>query len=266
MWTCACGVFALLLVYLVRLPALRFKRGPLSQPSISCYTLSPCGSSYYSRTLLSLVRDDSDDDRPLLEYKEDVLKRTVSVKSLDEIIPQTMKAKSFASSADEAKESKKPTTAKVGSKTFGSLSMEDLNSDIYVSPTGKVFKRGVVPKKEDLNGIQPLKPFVFSVGAAAMSFAAWQASTYLAAHFAIQFIDSELYPVQRVAIVGRNLIVGIFTLFTGFSGVIAVGLILLGIQVSLGVANGSLDPNKEREDDTKKKLVGDVKDLRVDDL
>ena len=42
------------------------------------------------------------------------------------------------------------------------------------SNIGKVFKRGAISKKEDLNGIQPYTPFVFSIVAAGMSFAVWQ--------------------------------------------------------------------------------------------
>jgi hypothetical protein len=208
-----------------------------------------------------------DDDRPLLEYKEDIQK-VAAIKSLDELAPPR-KVESFSSSSatSRAKETaeKQKEKKKVGTKTFGSLTAEDLNADTYVSPSGKVFRRGVTPKKEDLNGIQPYTPFIFSFFAAVMSFVAWQASTYLAGHFAIQFVDSELYPVQRVAIVGRNVVVGIFTLFTGFSGVVSLGLVLLGVAVSIGVAKGELDPTAVRPDGDAQKS-GEVKDLRVDKI
>lgn len=75
----------------------------------------------------------------------------------------------------------------------------------------------------------------------------WKLSNYLSAHFAINFVTSEFYPVQRLAIVARNVIVGITTLGTGFSGLIAMGLLALGVAVSIGVAKGELDPNKIRE-------------------
>ena len=94
--------------------------------------------------------------------------------------------------------------------------------------TGKVWETDREPAKradkEDLNGIQPYTPFVFSVVAAGivycmcisvgkfnelylsisigMSFSAWQVTSYLASHFAVQLLDSEIYPVQRLAVVG----------------------------------------------------------------
>ena len=44
--------------------------------------------------------------------------------------------------------------------------------------------------------------------------------------------------------------VGITTLASGFTGVISIGLFLLGITVAIGVAKGELDPNNEKVDDT----------------
>ena len=40
--------------------------------------------------------------------------------------------------------------------------------------------------------------------------------------------------------------VGITTLASGFTGVISIGLFLLGITVAIGVAKGELDPNNEK--------------------
>ena len=97
-------------------------------------------------------------------------------------------------------------------------------------------------RQEDLNGINPITPIVFSTVAISMCYIAWQISAYLSAHFAIDYVTSDIYPVQRLAIVSRNIVVGLSTLASGFSGVIAVGLILLGITVGVGVAKGELDP------------------------
>lgn len=57
-----------------------------------------------------------------------------------------------------------------------------------------------------------------------MAFLGWQATAWLIANFAVDFIDSDIYTVQRLAIVSRNIVVGIFTLATGFSGVISLGI------------------------------------------
>ena len=45
--------------------------------------------------------------------------------------------------------------------------------------------------------------------------------------------------------VARNLVVGISSLATGFTGVIGVGLLAMGIAVAIGVAKGELDPSAE---------------------
>lgn len=78
-----------------------------------------------------------------------------------------------------------------------------------------------------------------------MSLLAWKASVYLTENFAIQFLDPTRnpYPVQRVAIVGRNLVVGLSTLAAGFSGVVALGMIAMGLVVAVGVMKGELNPN-----------------------
>ena len=130
------------------------------------------------------------------------------------------------------------------SLTFGSASIEDFKAST-VPVEGK--PQQLVTKPEDINGIQPGKPFLFSLVAGGMALVGWKLSNYLSAHFAVQFLTSEFYPVQRIAIVARNVIVGIVTLGTGFSGMIALGLFGLGVAVTVGVLKGELDPNKPRE-------------------
>ena len=69
--------------------------------------------------------------------------------------------------------------------------------------------RKTINGKEDLNGINPSTPFLFSTVPFVMSIAGWQITTYLAGHFATELLDSDLYPLQRAAIIARNLIVGL---------------------------------------------------------
>jgi hypothetical protein len=85
-----------------------------------------------------------------------------------------------------------------------------------------------------------------------MSFVFWQLSVYFTAHFAITFVDSPIYPVQRLAVIGRNLVVGITTLAAGFSGVVSLGLFLMGCAVAVGVLKGELDPSKDTPQPQKK--------------
>ena len=54
-----------------------------------------------------------------------------------------------------------------------------------------------------------------------------------------------MYPIQRGAVVARNLVVGISSLATGFTGVVGLGLLAMGIAVAIGVAKGELDPSAD---------------------
>jgi hypothetical protein len=132
-----------------------------------------------------------------------------------------------------------PKNATRPKSTFGIKSAEELlNSNTNVADNVLAAKR-----KPDLNGIKPWTPFVYAVAAALLSAGGWQVCSYLATHFATTFVDSPTYQIQRAAIIARNLVVGITALFTGFSGVIAVGLVLLGAAVTIGVLKGDLNPN-----------------------
>ena len=205
--------------------------------------------SRYTQCLSLKGRSDDEETSPKLQLLEDNNGPKVSVRSLEEV---TVKPSSWASVSDDAGGGSKttpiatmPVKAKTGSKKsiFGDLSVQDLVAEREERIRQRGGKRS---QKEDLNGIDPLTPFLFSTVPAVMSLVGWQISTYLAANFAIQYLDSELYPVQRIAIVGRNLVVGLFTLQSGFCASISLGLFLLGVTVTVGVAKGELDPAKKK--------------------
>ncbi len=134
---------------------------------------------------------------------------------------------------------------KKGSATFGGMSVEDLQSRMQESPYRAQSWDDLPDQKEDLNGINPVSTITFSVVPMAMCFALIQLTSWLSAHFAIDQVDSDVYPIQRGAVVARNLVVGISSLATGFTGVIGVGLLAMGIAVAIGVAKGELDPSAE---------------------
>lgn len=106
--------------------------------------------------------------------------------------------------------------------------------------------RGKV-KKEDLNGIAPWKPLISSIFPFGLSIGGYYLTRYLAENFAVQYLTSDLYPVQRLSMVARNIVVGMGALASAFSAVIGLGLLILGIAVSVGVIKGELDPNKDDE-------------------
>jgi len=179
----------------------------------------------------------NDNDRvPLITLADDNDKPLISIE--DKVIE---KSKPYIStSSKSSSSSSKSSSSERTSATFGSLSVEDLKSRMIQRDAPQL---QLPNRQEDLNGINPITPISFSTVAILMSYVAWQISSYLSAHFAIEYVNSDIYPVQRLAIVSRNIVVGLSTLASGFSGVIAIGLILLGITVGVGVAKGELNPN-----------------------
>jgi hypothetical protein len=95
-----------------------------------------------------------------------------------------------------------------------------------------------------LNGINPLTPILFSLVPFSMMVLGYQLSNYLTLNFAVSFLYSDLYTIQRLAVVARNVIVGLTILATAFCGVIGLGLFLLGMTVLIGILKGELNPNK----------------------
>jgi Protein of unknown function (DUF3082) len=206
-------------------------------------------NQYAYTTQLMYARDDDGDRRPVMN--DDISQPRIAVRDYDEEKRQTEAATRRADAeaarkkaAQEALYQKTSSSERsAGSKkVFGNLSIEELNRKSGIKTK---MDAGFVAKKEDLNGINPITPLTFSVFPAIMAYVGYQATNYLVGHFAIDFVESPIYPIQRAAIVARNVIVGISTLATGFCGVVSVGLFLLGIAVSVGVLKGELDPSKD---------------------
>jgi hypothetical protein len=183
--------------------------------------------------------DDDDEDRKL-GFKDASDSPKIGIKTLDEMKSK----KSMTNDSSSSSSNSNPSTKTVKrSATFGSLTVEDLKSRM-VSVDSSQAKE--LPKRiEDLNGINPLVPLFASVVPFGMAFLGYKLSSYFALKFAVDFLSSDLYTVQRIAIVSRNVLVGLTTLATTFSFVIGVGLVILGLTVGVGVIKGELDPNKK---------------------
>ena len=194
--------------------------------------------------------NDGDDDRPKLMMQEENDGPKMGVRSLEDTLKDRKESASLSSvnygyQAPREKSETTKTTA-----TFGSLSVEDLKRRMI--PRDAPQKDAFAQKKEDINGIQPLTPLLFSLFPAVFCVLFWQLSAYMTNHFAVDFITSDMYPVRRLASISRNFVVGIVTLASGFTGVVALGLFLLGITVGVGVLKGELDPNAPRPQDAPK--------------
>ncbi|CAM9541701.1 unnamed protein product, partial [Phaeothamnion confervicola] len=102
------------------------------------------------------------------------------------------------------------------------------------------------PREEvDLNGINPAMALLGAVGAGGMSYGAWTLTTFLAAAYYAQRIESDIYFVQRLSGILKQTIVGLGSLATGVFGVTALGMLLLSARVLSGVVSGELDMNAE---------------------
>eukprot|EP01038_Epipyxis_sp_PR26KG_P008005 gene8005-10848_t len=192
---------------------------------------------------------------------EEINSPKLSVKTLDEIQNQQREKKQSETESLNKKQKASPPTSynkfsnaitntEAKLSPFGSLTANELQNLKSEKPIRKV------QKKDDLNGIDPLTPLSFSIVPVIMSYIGWQMATYFAGHFAIEFVSSDIYPIQRAAIVARNIVVGLFTLASGFSGVIGLGLFLLGLTVGVGVIKGELDPKKVTSAETDSNLNG----------
>jgi len=95
----------------------------------------------------------------------------------------------------------------------------------------------------NLNGVNPVVSFVagmVGLGFGSVLFATTKSFTRSIVENPIS--EDDLYFVQRTTQVGRNLLMGIMTMGTGFTVFASVGVLCLSIRVAYGVMTGELDP------------------------
>lgn len=112
-------------------------------------------------------------------------------------------------------------------------------------------RAAAIQEAQNLNGVNPVVALAGSTIALAAAGGLWILTTYLATFFAMHPVVTNVYFVQRVSGVFRNIVMGLSSLASGFFGVTGLGLFLLGIRVAYGVVTGELDPTplkKSRKD------------------
>ena len=123
----------------------------------------------------------------------------------------------------------------------------------FAKKSGKVFstfrsektdeeRQRSIEEARNLNGVNPLVALTASAAAFAGAAGLWFVTGYLAALFATHPITTDVYALQRLFSVFRNLVMGLSSLASGFFGVVGMGLFLLGVRVAYGVSTGELDP------------------------
>jgi hypothetical protein len=107
------------------------------------------------------------------------------------------------------------------------------------------------PKKRDtdLNGIKPQWLLVGALTYGVVSVLGWQFTGWVNERFGEMDIDENaFFVVTRLKYAARYALILMGSLGSSLTAIAAVGQTALAVQVSMGIARGELDPNKERVD------------------
>jgi len=99
-----------------------------------------------------------------------------------------------------------------------------------------------IDEARNLNGINPAVALTGGVVTLIMASVLWFGTGEIGKYFALNPMDSDIYFIQRLTSVFRNVIMGIASLASGFCGVTGLGIFGLGVRVAYGVTVGELDP------------------------
>ena len=120
-----------------------------------------------------------------------------------------------------------------------------------------------IEEARNLNGVNPLVAGGSGLLAFGGSYALWTATSFIAELFANNPVETDFYTAARLSGVFRNVIIGLFSLASGFFGVIGLGLVLLGGRVAIGVLTGELDPTPIRKRKDQELEMPNVIDLML---
>jgi len=120
-----------------------------------------------------------------------------------------------------------------------------------------------IEEARNLNGVNPMVAGGSGLLAFVGSYGLWTATTFIADLFAKNPVETDFYTAARLSGVFRNVIVGLFSLASGFSGVIGLGLVLLAGRVAYGVLTGELDPTPIRKNRGEEIAMPNVLDLMM---
>lgn len=98
---------------------------------------------------------------------------------------------------------------------------------------------------KNLNGINPIMGFIASLIAFTCTILLWYGTDTLIEYYTLHPVEtsvSNIYFIQRISSVFRNVIIGLISLLSGFFGVTGFGIFLLSIRVTYGIMKGELDP------------------------
>ena len=103
-------------------------------------------------------------------------------------------------------------------------------------------RQAAIEEARNLNGVNPVVAISASFAALGIAYGLWIFTSFLGELFLSHPLETDVYAVQRLASVFRNVVMGLFSLMSGFFGVTGLGVFLLGVRVAYGVLIGELDP------------------------
>jgi Protein of unknown function (DUF3082) len=131
-------------------------------------------------------------------------------------------------------------------------------------------RKAAIAEAQNLNGVNPITTLFGAIFAIVCSIGLWYITQSLASYFALHpTTETDMYIIQRVTIVSRNIVMGLIALASGFFGVTGIGILLLAIRVGYGVIIGELDPSPSNYNatnnniDNNKVNIGKVWDLML---
>ncbi|CAB9527708.1 expressed unknown protein [Seminavis robusta] len=124
-------------------------------------------------------------------------------------------------------------------------------------------QEAALAEARNLNGVNPVVALGGGLFAFAVAAGLWYATNELGNFFALHPVETDVYFVQRLASVFRNVAMGLVSLASGFFGVTGMGIFLLGVRVAVGVAKGELDPTPIKKSKQQQSEMPNVWDLMM---
>lgn len=189
----------------------------------------------------------------MVESKEDFSKNKLDDEDKDMVGPlASSTADAHSDAHDEGKAATRTVNERLLSELeevkrkekFGARSSagKKLGLSSFMSTKTDEERRAAIEEARNLNGVNPVVCIAGSVFALLVAAGLWALTSFLAEYFALHPVESDVYFVQRGTGVFRNVIIGIFSLASGFFGVTGAGIFFLGVRVAYGVMKGELDP------------------------
>jgi hypothetical protein len=230
---------------------------PLQQVQVTARLQRPAGEMMYggSVTRLSMVVEDSNKGLSSETSSGEMLSNSpgsISSGATMDDVEETTESESEISQEPQGKAATRTVNERLleelaaasKKEKYGARSSfgKKLGLDSFQSSKTDAERAAGIQEAQNLNGVNPAVALAGSTFALAAAGGLWILTTYLATFFALHPVTTDIYFVQRVSGVFRNIVMGLSSLASGFFGVTGLGLFLLGIRVAVGVLNGELDP------------------------